>query len=283
MIKRILSLLVVFMCASNLSFAGDCKYYTCSDPYDMNSKFRSVMGTITGYNFTSKKIAQSIIKRDIGKSLESKNLKVKLDSYSTKDLKNGIFKSLSITGDNVDSDGIYLSSLKMQTLCDFNYIQESSDGEVVFKEDFPMSFEMTMSADDLNKTLQSARYQRVIDNINKYSLGGIKISSTKVDIVGDHFYYIIYVSLPFVRNEKKIIIGADISAENGQIDYSKAYLTASSMRLDMSKIDFLLDYLNPLEFSVNILNNRDAKVYVSDLKIEDNIVKTSGIIVIPKG
>ena len=282
MIKRFLFLTLMLICTCSISPAKDCEYYTCSEPYDMNSKFRSAVGAISGLNFTSEKVAQSVLKKDIAKTIKSRNLKVKLDSYTAKDLKNGIFKSLTVSGDDVYTEGIYLSHIKMKTLCDFNYIQESRDGGVIFREDFPMSFEFKMTEEDINKTLESERYKRVINGINKFGLGGIKITDTRVEIRNNHFFYIIYVRIPITKSEKRIIIGADVVVENGKIDYSKAYLTSNSVKFDLSKADYILDYLNPLNFSVNILRNKNAKVYVENLKISGDTIKTDGIFVIPK-
>ena len=50
----------------------------------------------------------------------------------------------------------------------------------------------------------------------------------------------------------------------------------------MKKIDFILNYLNPLDFSVNILDNKDAKVSVENVDIRNNAIVADGVVVIPK-
>ena len=52
--------------------------------------------------------------------------------------------------------------------------------------------------------------------------------------------------------------------------------------MDLQKLDFILNYLNPLDFSVQILDNKDAKVSVDSIDIKNNQIVTSGIVVIPK-
>ena len=133
----------------------------------MNTKFRTFLSSVSGLNFTSEKAAQKILKREISKVAPSDTLKVKLDSYSSKDLKNGIFKSLSLKAENMNINDIYLSYLEMNTLCDFNYIKQSGN-DVVFMEDFPMSFNIQMTADDINKTMESERYQKIINDLNSF-------------------------------------------------------------------------------------------------------------------
>jgi hypothetical protein len=43
-----------------------------------------------------------------------------------------------------------------------------------------------------------------------------------------------------------------------------------------------MNYLNPLDFSVNIFDNKDAKVFVKNVDIKDGMVYANGIIVVPK-
>ena len=258
--------------------------YECVAPYNMNTKFRTFLSSVSGLNFTSEKAAQKILKREISKVAPSDTLKVKLDSYSSKDLKNGIFKSLSLKAENMNINDIYLSYLEMNTLCDFNYIKQSGN-DVVFMEDFPMSFNIQMTADDINKTMESERYQKIINDLNRLGNsygGGIKISSTKVAISANKFYYVIGLSIPFIRLEQKLIINSDLRVRKGKIDFVNTKLVSDSFSLDLKKVDFILNYLNPLDFSVNILDNKDAKVSVDSVDIKNNVIWAEGVAIIPK-
>lgn len=279
--KKFILLLGTLLIANTVSY-GACEY-KCVEPYDMNSSFRTFMSSASGLNFTSEKIAQKILKREIKKSATADNLKVKLESYSSKDLKNGIFKSMSIKGTNFNVNDVYLTYLEMNTLCDFNYIKQSKDN-VVFMEDFPMSFNFQMSASDINKTMQSGEYQKVVDDLNKIgkAFGGVKVSSTKVAVKSNKFYYTIGFSIPFIKNEQKLTITSDLKVKNGKIDFANTKLVSDSFKLDLKKINYILNYLNPLDFSVNILDNKDAKVSVKSVSIKDNIINTEGTVVIPK-
>ncbi|MBD5403285.1 hypothetical protein HDR58_10895 [bacterium] len=280
--KKIVLLLGALLLANGSAFAA-CDY-ECVAPYDMNSKFRTFLGSASGFNFLSEKTTQVIVRKAISKSITSDDLKVKLDSYSSKDLKNGIFKSLSITGNNVSVKDIYLSYLDMKTLCDFNYIRQNGS-DMFFVEDFPMSFDIRLTASDINKTMKNERYQRVINDFNKLAKSygaGIQISSTRVAIKSNKFYYIIGVTIPFVRAEQKMVITSDIVVRNKKIDFTNTQLVSNIFRLDLHKVDFILNYLNPLDFSVNILDNKDAKVSVNNVSIKNNMIYTDGVAVIPK-
>lgn len=280
--KKIFLLLGMLLIA-NSSAMANCEY-KCVAPYNMNNKFRTFVGAVSGVNFSAEKVGQKIIKKAFTKTASNDNLKVKLDSYSAKDLKNGIFKSLSIKGENVNINDIYLSYLELNTLCKFNYIKQVNN-EIVFMEDFPMSFNIDLTATDINKTMQSKNYKRIISDLNKLGNsfgGGLQIASTKVAIRSSKFYYIIGISIPFIKSEQKIVINSDLVVKNGKIDFANTKLVSDTFSLDLKKIDFILNYLNPLDFSVNILDNKEAQVSVDSVSIQGNVIKTKGIVVIPK-
>lgn len=279
--KKIVLLLGLMMIASTSAMAAECNY-RCVEPYDMNNKFSSFFSSITGLNFAKTQISEAVMKKAVSKTIKGdKNLKIDLDSYSAKDLNNGIFKSLSMSAKNINIDGVYLSSVEMRSLCDFNYVKYDKKGNLTFKEDFPISFAFEMSSDDINNTMKSEKYQKVINDINKLSFAGIKVSSTSASIRGNKFYYVINIAIPFLK-EKKVEITADLKVKNGKIDFENTRLSSNSFNLDLKKIDFLMDYLNPLDFSVNIFDNKQAKVYINNIAIKNNVIVTDGIAVIPK-
>lgn len=280
--KKIILLLGILLLANTASYAM-CDY-NCVPAYDMNSKFRTFVGGVSGVNLISEKVAQRALKREIAKVVKSDSMKVKIDSYSSKDLKNGIFKSMNVKAKNLSVNDIYLTNLEMNTLCDFNYIKQSA-GDVVFMEDFPMAFKLRMSAADINNSMKSDKYQKIINDLNNLSNSygvGLKISSTKIFIKANKIYYVLGISVPFIRKEQKLIINADIRVRDGEIDFVNTKLLSNSFSLDLKKVDFILNYLNPLNFSVNILDNKDAKVSVENVDIKNNYIVADGVFIIPK-
>ena len=279
--KKIILLLGFLMLINNCAIGYECDY-KCVEPYDMNGKFGTFFSSVTGMNFVKTQISEAVIKKAASKIVKGdKNLKIDLDSYSAKDLNNGIFKSFSMSAKNVNIDGIYLSSVEMKSLCDFNYVQYDKNGNLTFKEDFPMSFAFEMSADDINNTMQSEQYKKVINDLNRLSFAGIKVSSTSASIRGNQFYYVINIAIPFMK-EQKVEITADLQVKDGKIDFENTRLSSNSFKLDLKKIDFLMNRLNPLDFSINIFDNKEAKVYIKNIAIKNNVIVTDGIAVIPK-
>lgn len=280
--KRIFLIFGLLLLANSNAFA-DCDY-SCVEPYSMNTKSKTFFSAISGYNWIVENKAESILKDEISKIIESDNLKVDLESFSPKDLKNGIFKSVNITANNLLINDIHLSYLKLSSLCKFNYIKPNGS-DVTFMEEFPMSFDIIMSQDDINKTMKHESYQKVIKDINKLANKagiGLQIVSTNVAIKANKFYYILGINVPFVRREQKLVFEAELSVKNGKIDFNNTRLVSGPIKLDLKKIDFIMNYLNPLDFSVNIIENKNADIKVRNVDIKENEIVTNGIIIIPK-
>ena len=51
----------------------------------------------------------------------------------------------------------------------------------------------------------------------------------------------------------------------------------------MNKLEKLINYLNPLEFSLGIFDDDYAKTKVQEITIKDNVINLSGIVVIDEG
>lgn len=180
--------------------------------------------------------------------------------------------------------GVHISNFEAETLCNFNYITENKNKELIIKEDMPIKFKILMSEDDINNTMISTDYKRVIDNIN--SIGGnfnlINIETANVKIKNNKIYYIFKYSLPFVRVAKEIVLCSDLEVVNGQIRLKNASLLGNNLSMDVDKLSRILNYINPLDFSSKVLNNKDAKCKIENIYITDNKVTVEGKLIILK-
>ncbi len=280
--KKICLLLGMLLAVNNAAMAA-CEY-ECVAPYNLNNKFVTFMSAVTGVNSINEKYVESVIKKEILKTISSEDLEVDIDSYSPVDLGRGIFKSAHVKGNDIVVNDIHLTSLDLKTLCDFNYIKKSGSS-VVFVEDMPMAFNITMTQDSINKTMKHGRYQKVISELNKIGAsygGGLQISSTNVAIKSNKFYYIVGFNVPFLRHEQKMVLQADLNVKNGKIDFSNTKIVSGKIKLDLKKIDFILNYLNPLDFSVNIYADKEARVMVKTAEIQNNVIVTDGVVILQK-
>lgn len=283
----VFTLLVSGLLAAGSSVEAASSYY-CAAPYDLSSKPARMFTKVTGANFMSEKIAERILKSEVTKNADGK-FKVGVDSFSLPDLTAGRFKGMHIHGEKVVADGVYFTIMEINTLCDFNYIvYDKKSSTAIFKEDFPLSFGVSISENDLNNTMQASGYYELVKNLNTFgkTLSLFKIDSTKVKIKDNKFYFVFGIKIPILNTmPNKTFTAAfvsDLNVENGKIKLDNPELINDYIRVDMSKMVSALNYLNPLEYSLDVLENKNAVLKVQDVKIVDNRINISGIINVPK-
>lgn len=281
--KRLVLILCLLVFSSTQAFAI-CDYSAKCAPkaYDLSSKGAQITSKITGMTFLTEKIAQIIIKKELRKATKEK-FKIEMKSYSANDLIHGRFKSLKISGKNLDIDGVYLTSLEAKTLCDFNYV-ELYKNNIKFKENMVMDFAMEISSQDLQKTIQSTGY---LDKLNKTNLScfGItffKLSGAEVQVKNNKLYFTVKVTTPMSANPIPIVVRSDLKVEDGNIVMTKIDLVNVFTVIDLSKITYLMNALNPLTFSTEILNNKDSKMSIKTVDIIGDKISIKGNIFVPK-
>ena len=280
--KKIIVILGLLMSTFSAAYAGLCDNFTCPSGKEGVSLGLS---NFTGTNFISEQIGNALIKKVIKKDSKG-SYKVNLQSYNLSSLKKGIFKSLTIDGKDTYTDGIYISMIKLKTLCDFNYVEvNSKEKTTTFHEDFGMAYAFQITQEDLNKTMKGEAYKEMIRRMN--SIGNaskiFNIVSTSVKIENNKFKYIMTVGIPVLNVKQDIIVETGFMTRGGEIVLNETNLIAGNYKFDLSKLEKLLNYLNPLEFSLGVFNNDDVKTQVREVTIEDNKVNIGGIFVIPQG
>ncbi len=279
--KKILVLLGAIVISSGAAFSADCSSFKCpANPYSDNLSISNVTGT----NFLAERIANTIIKKQILRDSQGK-YKVNLESYNIAALKKGIFKSLEITGEDTVTDGIYASMIKLRTVCDYNYIEiNNKEKTTTFKEDFGMAYAVQFTESDLNKTMANSQYTDLIRKVN--SIGNttkmFNISSTSAKIINNKLVYVMRVAVPLLNLKKDVAIQTDLKVRNGEIIIDEAELMTEAMKVDVNKLLKLVNYLDPLDFSMELMKNKDANMQIKEVSIKDNKINVSGLITVDK-
>lgn len=281
--KIILTMGLVFLTATN-ALAG-CNYTEKCAPkaYDISSKTGQNISKYTGSTFIAEKIAQAIIKKELKKATKEK-FKVKINSYSAGDLARGRFKSLEITGKNLEIDGTYITLLELKTLCPFNYVKVEKD-KIKFRENMVMGFKTEITNDDLRKTMQSGGYLEMLNKINLSALGitFLKLNNADVQIKNNKLYFSMKVTSSLLLSKPmNVVVAADLKVEDGRIVVTKVDFVNIFTRVDLSSITYLLNAINPLNFSLDVLENKNTKMNIKTLTIIGDKITTEGIILIPK-
>ena len=126
--------------------------------------------------------------------------------------------------------------------------------------------------------MQSSDYKRMIDDLNSVT-GGLnlfQITSTKVKLRNNKMYYVLNYAIPFVRKTKQLVISAALKGENNKIMLANTNFMNNTMSLDVDKLSKLFNYINPLDFSAKILENKEARFNVETVKISDGKIRIDG-------
>lgn len=261
----------------------DYAYFCHNNPYDLSSKIGQTISTRIGATFLSEKMAQVMVKNALKKMTDQK-FDVSVKSYSFLDLIHGRFKSIVISGKNLNFNGVYLSSLTLKTVCDFNYVQLDRN-PIKFKENMIMRFFTVITDADLTKTMNSNGYFNSLNCVNVEGCGitFFKLSGAGVEIKDNKLYFNVRVtSQLLLAKPLDISIATDLKAVGGRIVFTKVDLGNMVKGVDLSNLAYHLSDMNPLTFSLNVLENPNTKMCINNVQIVDDKILVSGNIFIPQ-
>lgn len=200
------------------------------------------------------------------------------------DLLHGRFKSIVISGKNLDIEGVHLSSLELKTLCDFNYVQFNRN-PIKFKENLIIRFSTIITDEDLRKTMESTGYLDKLNCVNVHGCGitFFKLSGAGVNITDNKLRFKIRVTSHLLLEKPlDVDMSTDLHAENGRIALTKIDLKNVVKGVDLSKVANQISTMNPLTFSLEVLENKNTKMCINDVEIINNKIVINGNIFIPK-
>lgn len=277
--KKILLLILMILLFSNVAMAQTT--YCCSVPEKLSSPIARGVTNAMGCNLIAKKAAKTAIIKLLKRHSQG-DYDVKIDSYSALDLKKGKFKSAEVVGKNVNVQGIYISNLKMNTICNYNWIDYNKK-PAVFYTDVPVKFNAEISEDDLNKTLIDLGYIKKITDLNIAGVSFFKIDNVSFKLKNNKLYLIAHMKAPLLLGDKaiKLTFSGKLNIENGKIVLEN--LQSENLRnIDMSKFLDTVNALNPFDMPLDIFKGAETTLSVEDVKIVENKICVNGIIVVKR-
>ena len=267
--KRFFTLLLIAILSSNCAFAID-KY---SVEYLQGKNHFSL----------TRCIAESSVKRALKKALKKEtgaDFDVKFEGYTLSSIKRGIFKSLEVSGENVNYEGLTIPYVHLKTLDDYNYIDYTKN-PIVFKCDMTYSYDVFLDDETINAALKDAAYNKVIAKVNKIARPFFVIKGVRTKIKDDRLYIITDYNLPLaMTKDRSFVAQSDFEVVNGKIKAKNVSIDSAYGNLGLNKVANLINYLNPLEFTVDILESGQQKTIIENINIVDNKVKIGGKIYI---
>ena len=184
-----------------------------------------------------------------------------------------------------------MSDLNVETLCPYNYVNYDNK-KLSFKENMVLKYSTKITQDDLDKTLNSTEYKKILDKMNsdKVISSLIKIQNSSVKIKDDKIVfnyevnplpkYDIISYLPISIKPFNISFGAGLKAQDGKLQLCN--LELNSIRYNYSYLMPIVNLLNPLSYRVSIDKNNKGENEIQNVKITDSKIEIDGIILIKK-
>ena len=264
--KKILTLLFVMFLTSSVVFAGIDRL---SQEYLQSTNHFTI----------TKPLAEMVARNAIKKALKKEtgiNWDVDITGYTTSSLKRGIFKSMDLTGKGAEIDGIEVPYIHLVTLTDYNYV-DYTQNPPVFKSDMTYAYEIHLSDEAINKALKDADYGKVIAKVNRIANPLFVIKSVRTKIIDDKMYIVTDYNLPMaVTKDRSFVAQSDFQVVNGKIRAKNVSIDTAYGNLGLNKVANLINYLNPLEFTMGLLDGNMHNAIIENVNIVDNKVKVDG-------
>jgi hypothetical protein len=79
-----------------------------------------------------------------------------------------------------------------------------------------------------------------------------------------------------------LVFQSDISARDGKVRYNNTKIVSGNFSLDLSKVNYIMNYLNPLSFSIKVVDEKEADFYIDKMSIENNMIVANGVVTVKK-
>ena len=243
---------------------------TISKEYLQTKKHFAIMNPI------AESIAQSVIKRNLKKETGA-NFKVKFDGYTLSSMKKGIFKYLEITGVNIDVEGINIPYLLVKTISDYNWV-DYTQNPAVHKTNMTFYYDMTLDENSINEALKTKEYQNTLKKINDIAYPLFEMKGVKVRILNNKMYIITEYNFPISpsKKDKTFMMTSDFKIENEKIIAKDVSIHEAYGNLSINKVTNLVNLLNPLAFTLSVIDTKKCNGKIENVNIVDNKIQING-------
>jgi len=281
--KKIILLLVLVALTAPTAFAA-CEYMNrCAiSPYSKTLNASQKFAEATGANSWVEGIVQNLLQTEL-KNLTNSDFQAKVKIFGTQEVLDGQFKSLMISGNNVEFQGIHFTALKIQTVCDFNHINITSK-PITIKQNMVLAISAEISGADLRNTIEYKNYSNDVSKTNLTQLGisAFRIYSPTIIIRDNKLYFTINATPNNTNPPMDLAISADLKAMDGRMVTSRINYVNYNTGFDLTQIAGIAGTLNNLTYPLLLKNNQKGEVQIQNINIVGDKIFVNGFIFLPK-
>ena len=183
MLKKMLATLALVVGLQGVSFATYNEIQMCpNEPYPVGGTLSGFLSNASGTNFLLTKIVEAAAQKELRKEFDSK-FNIELHAFGGKNLLDGKFKAIKVASKKVVSDEVNATNFSAASLCNYNHITIKND-ELNFVENFLMEYSAQITSEDLQRTILSPSYTKLLNklNVNVAGFSLFKISDPSIGI-----------------------------------------------------------------------------------------------------
>lgn len=271
--------IIILILLSILSAKADYKILCPYESIKILEKESSIK-KFTGLNFLSKKIAETIIQKELNEELNS-NINANLQIYTINRLKNGEFKGLSLKSNQIKYKAFSMSDFYAETICNYNKVIYTKK-RVYYPTDLPFKYKGIITNEDINNVINSKYFQKELNRISLKlnNLTAFSIKSPLVKIEGDKLYFNIPVKTIFGNINLKF--KAELEVKSNKIILKDITFNSKNNIINNNMISSIMNEINPIAYEIKSLNGKYCKIIVTEAKIKNGQIQTQGIFIINK-
>ena len=226
--------------------------------------------------FIAENTAEKVLEKALKKNTKS-DFDVKIKAYNLSSMKEGIFKYAEFSTKDLVIEEIPIVMLNIKTDSDYNWI-DYRENPIICKSDMVYSYTLHLTEDSINQALKHKEYFKTLQKVNQKAYPLFTLHDVKVKTLGDKVRIMMDYSLPLAQNNKvkSFSITTDFVVNENivkayNVTYDKAY-----GNLGESKVANLINLLDPLSFTLKLLNTKKCNTRIENVKIIDNIIQING-------
>jgi hypothetical protein len=131
---------------------------------------------------------------------------------------------------------------------------------------------------ELNRPITSKEYQKVLDNLNNRAYPLFTMNKISIRLKNNKTFIIMEYNFPLspMKNDKKFVVSTDFKVVENKIIADNINISSLYGALQHNKIANLINGLDPLSYTLTVLNTKKCNAKVENVKIIDNLVEIDG-------
>ena len=143
---------------------------------------------------------------------------------------------------------------------------------------------MHLSENSINQALQTTEYKKNLEKVNKRAYPIFMISDVRVKLRNDKMHIIMEYNFPIkpAKKNRTFMVSSSLNVTNSKVKLTNIGFDNAYGSLPIEKVTNLVNLVDPLSFTLSLVDNKKCDGRFDSAKIEDDVVKIDGKIYIKK-